>query len=218
MDDLFLWWRALATGKLISESSKAVMFAPTPSVTAFGWKVRPTEGMLIADGSLPGFTSLMIIADSGRQVVIELTNTREITHRVGDVYAAIAATLKGSTVAPPRRSLAEDVAIAVTTLGIDSALAQASQRKTSGRWYEDESEFNRLGYFLLGRGRRAEAVKVLAWTARNHPDSWNAFDTLGEAYLAAGDTTEAVRNYRRSLELNPQNSNASAILARLPRQ
>jgi cytochrome c-type biogenesis protein CcmH/NrfG len=81
-----------------------------------------------------------------------------------------------------------------------------------------ESEFNSLGYFLLGRGRRAEAVKVLAWTAQNHPDSWNAFDSLGEAYLAAGDTAEAVRSYRRSLQLNPQNSNASAILARLLRQ
>lgn len=118
VDDLFLWWRALSAGKLISESSRAVMFEPTPNITAFGWKVRPTEGMLIADGSLPGFTSLMIVADSGRQVVIELTNTREITHRVGDVSASIVATLKGSRVAPPRRSLAEDVASAMTALGI----------------------------------------------------------------------------------------------------
>lgn len=74
-----------------------------------------------------------------------------------------------------------------------------------------------MGYFLLGRQRPAEAVKVLAWTARNHPDSWNAFDSLGEAYLAAGDTTAAVRSYRRSVELNPQNSNAAALLTKLRR-
>jgi cytochrome c-type biogenesis protein CcmH/NrfG len=32
--------------------------------------------------------------------------------------------------------------------------------------------------------------------------------SLGEAYLTHGDRSEAIRSYRRSLELNPQNANA----------
>ena len=48
-----------------------------------------------------------------------------------------------------------------------------------------------------------------------YPQGFNTFDSLAEAYLAAGERELAVRNYRRSLELNPQNTNATAALKRI---
>ncbi len=36
-----------------------------------------------------------------------------------------------------------------------------------------------------------------------------------EAYMAAGSNELAIANYLRSLELNPDNTNATAMLARL---
>jgi CubicO group peptidase (beta-lactamase class C family) len=216
VDDLFRFSRAIATDKLISPASKAIMFEPTPNVTQFGWKVRPTaEAMLIADGSVPGFTALMIATDAGRRVVILLTNTREITHRVGDIYDAVMAALKGDTVAPPRQSIAEALGEALVRTRIDSGLVQAKQRVQSPRWYMNEAEFNSLGYFLLARRRIAEAIRVFSWNVEHYPTSANAYDSLGEAYAAAGDTSAAVRSYRRSLELNPQNANAKAVLEKL---
>lgn len=218
VDDLLLYWRALSSGLLLTPASQALMFAPTPNVTAFGWKVRATpDTMLIADGSLPGFTALMVISDPARQLIIMLTNTRELAPRVGALCEAVDGAIRGQTVTPPRRSLAEDAAAAIAEQGIEAALQQTTQRRRSERWYESESEFNGLGYFLLAHGRAAAAVKVLEWTAQAQPDSWKAFDSLGEAYLAIGDTAMAVRSYRRSLELNPQNANASAMLTKLQR-
>jgi hypothetical protein len=40
-----------------------------------------------------------------------------------------------------------------------------------------------------------------------HPDSWNTFDSLGDGYVAVGNEL-AIKNYKRSLELNPKNQNA----------
>jgi len=58
---------------------------------------------------------------------------------------------------------------------------------------------------------------VLELNARRHPNSWNAHDSLGEAYRKAGRTSDAVRSYERSLGLNPDNANARKMLEALRR-
>lgn len=61
--------------------------------------------------------------------------------------------------------------------------------------------------------RVEEISKVPAQDAALYPDIANLFDSLGEAQEKKGDTTAAIMSYRRSLELNPKNQNASAHLA-----
>ncbi len=51
-----------------------------------------------------------------------------------------------------------------------------------------------------------------------YPLSANVYDSLGEAYMDAGDTTRAIANYRRSLRLNPANHNAADALRELGRR
>jgi cytochrome c-type biogenesis protein CcmH/NrfG len=48
-----------------------------------------------------------------------------------------------------------------------------------------------------------------------YPQSSNAYDSLGEAYAANGDKANAIASYRRSLELDPKNSNAEKWLEKL---
>jgi pimeloyl-ACP methyl ester carboxylesterase len=80
----------------------------------------------------------------------------------------------------------------------------------------DESVLNWLGaHFLYWWGREEEAVAVFELNASLYPGSWNAHDSLGEAYAALGRKDEAIRSYERSLELNPDNGNARAALERL---
>lgn len=54
-----------------------------------------------------------------------------------------------------------------------------------------EAAINRAGYELLGAGRPADAIVVLALAVEIAPDSFNASDSLGEAYLAAGEREKA---------------------------
>jgi cytochrome c-type biogenesis protein CcmH/NrfG len=51
-----------------------------------------------------------------------------------------------------------------------------------------------------------------------HPDSFNVYDSLGEAYMNSGDIKNAVDNYKKSLELNPDNANAKEMLKKLEKK
>lgn len=81
-----------------------------------------------------------------------------------------------------------------------------------------ESEFNAMGYRLMGNGKIREAIEVFKLNVELHPDSANAYDSLGEAYMNSGDKKNAVKNYKKSLELNPENNNAKEMLKRLEKK
>ena len=78
-----------------------------------------------------------------------------------------------------------------------------------------ERDWNRIGYQLLAREKTADAIEVFQLNARRFPDSANVHDSLGEALMTAGRTSEAIASYERSLELDPANDNARHMLARL---
>ena len=59
------------------------------------------------------------------------------------------------------------------------------------------------------------AVAVFTMNVEMYPQSANAFDSLGEAYMKSGDKKNAIKNYTRSLELNPDNTNALRMLEQL---
>ena len=41
------------------------------------------------------------------------------------------------------------------------------------------------------------------------------WDSLGEAYMEKGQHDLAIENYRKSLELNPDNENATEMIVRM---
>jgi 3-oxoadipate enol-lactonase len=79
----------------------------------------------------------------------------------------------------------------------------------------DEQEMNSLGYRFLQNGKVKDAVGVFKLNTIAYPDSWNVYDSLGEAYLKDDQKDLAVKNYEKSLELNPNNANAQKVLERL---
>ena len=79
----------------------------------------------------------------------------------------------------------------------------------------NENLLNTLGYDLLRGGRVDEAIAVFELNVAEYPSAWNPYDSLGEAYMVKGDREKAVANYRKSLDLNPNNENAARMLERL---
>jgi len=49
---------------------------------------------------------------------------------------------------------------------------------------------------------------LIILNTENYPNSFNAFDSLGEVYEFLGEKTKAIENYTKSLELNPDNEHA----------
>jgi D-alanyl-D-alanine-carboxypeptidase/D-alanyl-D-alanine-endopeptidase len=68
---------------------------------------------------------------------------------------------------------------------------------------------------VLSTGNTEKAIAVFRFNVFLYPGSSNVYDSLGEAYMTAGDTRLAIENYERSLELDPQNSNAVEMLKKL---
>lgn len=66
-----------------------------------------------------------------------------------------------------------------------------------------EVELNAYGYQLLGQGQHDKAIEILTLNTQRFPKSANAWDSLGEAYATKGDKDNAIKNFKKSLSLNP---------------
>ncbi|WP_343631646.1 hypothetical protein [Fluviicola sp.] len=78
-----------------------------------------------------------------------------------------------------------------------------------------DRDINDIGYRLLNETDKTPAINIFKLNVEYFPDSWNAYDSLGDGYFAAGNKDLAIMNYRKSLELNPNNQNAINQLEKL---
>jgi pimeloyl-ACP methyl ester carboxylesterase len=100
--------------------------------------------------------------------------------------------------------------------GADSCIAQYKRIElTYPKEYILERFLNTLGYEELRRGQVEEAIKLFKLNVQRYPQSSNVYDSLGEAYMNAGNKKEAVVNYKKSLALDPANTNAEKMLKKL---
>lgn len=66
-----------------------------------------------------------------------------------------------------------------------------------------EAELNQYGYQLIGENRFDDAIKMFKLNTERYPESANTWDSLGEAYALKGDKENAIKNFKKSLSLNP---------------
>lgn len=65
------------------------------------------------------------------------------------------------------------------------------------------------------QGRSKEAVDILKLIVQAYPDQWYPYHFLADFQVQAGQTEEAIENYKKSLEINPDNEEAIARLKEL---
>jgi CubicO group peptidase (beta-lactamase class C family) len=78
-----------------------------------------------------------------------------------------------------------------------------------------EPQMNTLGYQLLSLKRVKDAIAVFTQNTVDFPNAFNTWDSLAEAYMISGDKVSAIKYYKKSLELNPDNTNAVQKLKEL---
>jgi len=89
------------------------------------------------------------------------------------------------------------------------------RRADTARYFIDTSGINNFGYELLNDGKHNEALEVFTFFTEEFPENANAYDSLGEAYFSSEDLDNALLNYKKSLELNPNNTNAKAYIQKI---
>ena len=71
------------------------------------------------------------------------------------------------------------------------------------KFFDFEDQFNKAGYNVLGSGQIKEAVFIFEMVTDLFPNSPNAWDSLAEGYLKAGDKTKALELYNKALKMDP---------------
>lgn len=111
--------------------------------------------------------------------------------------------------------ISEDVA---THAGIPAAIDEYY------RFKDDTANFIVPGQdWLIWAGRYVaeelgdleNAILLFQTTIASFPDSWEAYEAMGETYIAKGDTALAIQCYRESLNLNPENDITTEMIKRL---
>ncbi len=69
-----------------------------------------------------------------------------------------------------------------------------------------EAELNTYGYSLMQQQNDIDnALEIFKMIVEKYPDSWNANDSLAEAFANKGDKANAVKYYKIALEKSPEN-------------
>ena len=83
-----------------------------------------------------------------------------------------------------------------------------SYKKDSSNYYYNLKDLNAYGYQLLNEKDNMKAISVFKFLTEEFPLEANLYDSLGEAYFESKDYSNALVNYKKAFELNPDNDNA----------
>src|SRR5258708_28227665 len=154
-------------------------------------------------------------ADSGNGVAIMANSDNGIA--VGDMLLQKAAKEFGWTYKSHGQGAFPMLVLIAKAKGTPAALQRYAELKKSAaaQYKVEERTLNALGYTLLFSGQVQDAITVFQRNVEEYPQSGNVYDSLGEAYMKAGQKELAVQNYEKSLRLDPKTQNAMEMLKKL---
>lgn len=217
-EDIARWLIALRGGKLLKTKAalKTLWTAGryndgSPTQWALGWvtKPRPGHSAVIATG---GSRAAFFVYPEDDLAVIVLTNLagafpEEFIDELAGFY------VPGIPESDPVTALR--VRLRERGFG-HAAEVYGELKRRDAHFRPSETDLNDWAYRMLnGGGKPKEALEIFKLNASLYPDSANVYDSLAEAFEANGDREQAVKNYRRSLELDPNNKNAARRLKQL---
>jgi tetratricopeptide (TPR) repeat protein len=87
--------------------------------------------------------------------------------------------------------------------------------KDNSEFKPDKGAINSWASQLISENHLSEATELSKLNVQLYPDSSSAYDGLGEAYMKSGQKELAIESYKKSLEKNPDDTNARDKLKQL---
>jgi CubicO group peptidase (beta-lactamase class C family) len=228
-EDLLKWDRALLTDKILSKEAKGKYYYPVlrkdetgRSHYGYGWDVTKTDRnttRIWHNGSNNVFyADFYRFIDEGVTIILMTNSWQSSFNATGRVISKIIFDANYEPVVPiaetaANRAFTDEIIKLTLEKGLN--VATESFQKRNKKIDLLENVINAKGYDLMEEKKLKEAIEIFKLNVFAFPKSANAFDSLGEAYLEAGDKELAVENYKKSLLLNPENENAREVIKRL---
>ena len=222
VDDLYVWDQALYTDRIISAQSKEVMFKPNLNHYAYGWVVQKASfgngnggaQKIAHGGGINGFSTVIVRFPEQKHLIVLLDNTSQ---GLNNLERELTNILFDQPYSMPKQPIAEVLLKTIQEKGVEAGIAEYRDLKArqSDAYDFREQQLNLLGYQLLQDKKVKEAIEVFKLNVEAYPKAFNTYDSLGEAYMVSGNNELAIQNYKKSLELNPQNTNGAEMLKKL---
>ena len=224
VDDLYKWDMALLSEKILPKKYMDEIFTgkidAMGSKYGYGWfidtiSIDGQEFMVHSHGGgINGFNTLNYIIPQKGQVVILFSNAGGAP--LNNITDAIINILNGQEYKFPPKPLVDQLNETIEKEGITAAISQFDKLKNDKDLYSySERELNQLGYDLLGVNKVDEALAIFKLNIQEYPKSSNVYDSYAEALMVKGENDGAIKNYKKSLELNPNNKQGVEQLKKL---
>ncbi len=227
VEDLFLLDQALYTEKLLPKKYIDLMFDKHISdpgyggYYGYGWEMKEkpigntseTVETIGHSGSMQGFTALCTRIPASNSSIVFFNNTGRAF--LNAMTTAITGIINDETYDFPLKPLAMFMKNTIEKEGIDKGILFYKEHKDLDDYYVSEQELIVAGYKYLHNGNAEYAAEIFKLSTEVFPDRDNPYDSYAEALMTLGKNEEAIKNYKKSLELNPKNYNAVEMLKKL---
>jgi len=221
-DDLYLWDQALYTKKLLSKKYKEIMFTPYKNGYAYGWGVFKSQlgettdsvNVITHSGGINGFSTRIYRIVDDKHLIVLLNN---IGTSLSGMATAIQNILYNHPYDLPKKSVVDIILKGLTDNTIGSVIKDYKDLKENNfdEYIFNEGVLNNIGYQLISMSREKDAIEIFKLNVEEYPEAFNPYDSLGEAYMIDGQKELAIKNYAKSLELNPDNTGAIRMLNKI---
>jgi CubicO group peptidase (beta-lactamase class C family) len=228
--DMGNWIIALKEGKLLKDkASIETMWKPAilnnggiggfnglTNGYALGWPTV-TRDEHPAVGPVGGGRSALFIYLKDDLSIVVLTNLMganpdQFIDEIAGYYIPNMHEANGFGLAPDLKKLRAEL----LKKGFDKAVTVASYLKKQDTTFRlEEKALNAWGYQLLNQKKTEEALNIFKLNTILYPGSANTYDSYAEVLEITGKKQDALTNYKKSIQLNPNNKNAAEQIKRL---
>ena len=226
VEDLYLWDQALYTNKLLPQKYMDMYFkgyiqAFGNAKYAYGWgvgydKIGTSNDSIYTishGGGINGFNTNISRATQDKSLVVLLNNTGGAP--LNEMTQSIRGILHGKPYDMPKKSVATELLDVIHKQGIQAGIARYNAIKDSKTYSLNEGEMNNIGYQLMGEDKTEEAAEVFKLNIEAFPKSFNVYDSYAEALMNLGQNELAIKHYKTSVTMNPNNTNGIEQLKKL---
>jgi CubicO group peptidase (beta-lactamase class C family) len=216
-EDVAHWIIALQQGKLFKTKTAlpTLWTAGTynngsPTQWALGWvtKPRPKHQAMIATGG--GRSALFVYPEDDLAIVV-------LTNLAGSFPEEFIDELAGYYNPDiPKSDPITTLHMQLRKRGFDHASEVFNEeKKKNADFAPTETDLNDWAYRLMSRGQLKEALGIFKLNVTLFPESWNVYDSYGEALFKNGQKDEAIAMYQKSIALNADNKGGKQMLEQI---